>query len=190
METPEQRDDEMQGSKLDLKVGAHEFHAEGREEFVRAQLEEWKQLIAAQGAPAVGGRDQASAKDLADAGVPSVAPMPARPPEPGNLDRILRSDERTVSARFLPQTAERDADVLVLVLYGYKVLKNQHEVPVTQLKAALKQSGCAVDRVDRVAGKYLGQGLLQKGGMGKGGVYRLTNVGEERARQVINEMSS
>lgn len=79
---------------------------------------------------------------------------------------------------------------MVLVLYGYKVLKSQNEVPVTQLKAALRQSGCAVDRVDRVAEKYLGQGLLQKGGMGKGGVYRLTNLGEERARQLINEMST
>lgn len=100
----------MQEIKLDLKVGTHEFHAEGREEFVKAQFEDWKRLISVpEEVGAAGGRVAVSAGGVAEVAAPGVSRAGTAQAEPETLDRILRSDERTVSVRFLPQTAERYA---------------------------------------------------------------------------------
>ena len=54
----------------------------------------------------------------------------------------------------------------------------------------MRQSGCLVQRVDQVAAKYVRQGFLNKGGMGKGGRYSLTNSGVEKATAILNSITS
>jgi hypothetical protein len=167
----------METTKLHLRVGQHEFDAEGPEDVVKEAFEKWRALVekATEGPP----------MPAADTQAPQVE-MEARA---SDLSRIFKEDERSVSVKFLPQTEQRDADVVLLILYGQKILKQQDEVPVTVLKAALKQSGCPIDRVDRIVARYVSDGLLRKGGMGKGGVYQLSNVGEQRATRLIADLT-
>jgi hypothetical protein len=167
----------MENYRLHVKIGSHEFNGEGPEESVRSDYKEWQALVANRGRES-GGQETKSVEES----------RRSQAPESEQLGRVFRNEDR-VSVRFLPQTEERDADVLLLILYGYRALKGQDDVAVTQLKLAMRQSGCPVQRVDRIAARYVSEGLVQKGGIAKGGVYRLSNAGEERALRLIGEMT-
>lgn len=169
----------MEPYKLHIKIGPHEFHGEGPEESVKRDYDEWKSLI----------------KVAANGNV--VAPLTVEPPPQGNslseidqqsLTRVIISDEKRnlVSLRMLPRTDDRDGDALVLILLGHKLLRNEDEVFVTQLKPELTQSGLVVDRIDRMASRPLNAGFLNKAGFGKGGRYSLTNAGLDYAKALLN----
>ncbi len=170
--------------KLHVKIGDHEFEAVGPEDAVRAAFDEWKNLLS-------GMKAEERTPAIAES---EAAPVPISREEvpAGKLESLFKDDGRMISVRFLPRTEDRDADVLLLLLYGYKALKAQEDVPVTQLKPGLKQSGCTVARVDKSGGsRYVTQGLLQKGGAGKGRcIPGLSNAGEERARQLFSQMAT
>jgi hypothetical protein len=173
----------MEGYKLHLKVGPHEFSAEGPAEIVKQDFELWKGLISE--LPAQSARSASAERDAKAA--PSTDSLAAE-----QIEKIyLRDDKRDLlSLRILPRSDDRDADALLLIILGYKITKQVDEVVVTQLKPAMRQSGCMVDRLDQVAGKYVRQGLLNKGGVGKGGRYSLTNSGLEKALGLMNELAS
>ncbi len=158
---------------MHIKVGPHEFQGEGPEEAVKASFEDWKSMITLFGqqtgaAMNRGGRDaDQSQSSLSDT----------------QLTRLFLLDDKKnlVTLRLLPRGDDRDADAVLLILHGFQRLRDQIEVPVTQLKPSLKQSGCNIDRVDSVVAKYFRDGLLNKGGSGKGGRYSLTNSGIQKA---------
>ena len=172
----------METYKLQMKVGPHEFHGEGPEDAVKKDFEEWKSLIAS--TPTI------------DTARPATVPPAlnsaswSAPIESEQLARIFLLDDKKglVTLRILPRGDDRDRDAVLLILLGFRRLKDQDEVLVTQLKPALKQSGCNVDRVDSVVAKYLREGLINKGGMAKGGRYSLTNSGAEKAAALVHSL--
>jgi hypothetical protein len=103
------------------------------------------------------------------------------------LGRIFTIDDKRdlVTLRILPTGEDRHREAVLLVLYGYLRLRNSDEVVVTKLKASLESSGSAPDRVDRAAIPSQREGLLVKGGSGKGGRYRLTNKGIAKSEEII-----
>ena len=107
--------------------------------------------------------------------------------DPSDLSRIFVSDEKkgTVSLKLFPRSEDKNPASLLLLLLGFRQLLQKDEVMVTELKAALKQSGCVIDRIDDIAGKSLSSGLINKGGRGKGGRYSLTNAGVRAAQELI-----
>jgi hypothetical protein len=163
----------MESYKLHIKVGPHEFQGEGSEEAVKKSFEEWKLMIASAGPSPDTNPDSTRRSD--SGGVLEEA----------HIARLYLLDEKKkrglVTLRLLPRGEDRDPDAVLLILLGFGRMRDQIEVPVTQLKPALKQSGCNVDRVDAVVAKYLREGLLNKGGSGKGGKYSLTNSGTQKA---------
>jgi hypothetical protein len=175
----------MEPYKLHVKIGSHEFQGEGAEESVRRDFEDWIKLIGT---------------------VPSkpLAPIPETPASPVNgtiespdidqlvLSKVFITDPKSdhVSLRIQPQTGEKESDSIVLILLGHKYLKHQEEVAVTQLKAAMIQSGFRVARVDRMAVRPVGQGFVHKGGAGKGGRYSLTNTGIEKGKNLLSALAS
>lgn len=170
----------MEPYKLQLKIGPHEFSAEGPADVVKQDFEMWKVLIQSTQAqippaPTVGNNNDTSV-------VNSITRE--------QLERMFLIDDKRgmVTLRVLPRSQERDADALLLILFGYKLAKQLEEVGVTQLKPSMRQSGCMVDRLDQVASRYVRQGLLNKGGMGKGGRYSLTNSGLERAVSLMRDL--
>jgi hypothetical protein len=78
----------------------------------------------------------------------------------------------------------------MLILLGYKLLKQQDEVLVTTLKDAMEKTGFNIDRVDRLTDSYIDKGLILKGGKGKGGKYSLTNSGQDDANVSLEDMLS
>jgi hypothetical protein len=192
----------METTRLKMKVGVHEFDAEGPADKVQAQLDQWMTLIATM--PAAKAETQ-----------PTAAASNARPTITLPVDAIEEvktrdglaapwdifgwddADKDLITLRVHPPASEhRDADAILLVMYGYRKAgkdgAGMAEVPVTKLKEALDVSGIRVPRIDRAAAAYLRSGYLLKAGRGKGGIYRLTNTGfakaEEMARKLFEQL--
>jgi hypothetical protein len=170
-------------SKIRVKIGDHEFEAEGPAAEVAKQFAAWKELIAAI----------------------TSGPHPPRSPELSKGDdkskdtgkhhsqgtlRIFALDEKRklVTLKAHPTTDSRNADALLLLLYGFKELQDMDEVPVTTLGDAVKVSGISVARIDRAIASYVGT-LVLKTGRAKGSKYRLSNTGLTEAEQLAKQMS-
>lgn len=173
----------MEPYKLHLKIGPHEFSAEGPAEVVKQDFEMWKSLI--HDLPAQSALPASSEKNGKAGSDTSALPKE-------QIERIYLLDDKRdmLTLRILPRSDDRYADALLLVVLGYKIIKGTDEIMVTQLKPAMRQSGCMVERIDQVAAKYVRQGYLNKGGMGKGGRYSLTNSGIEKATALLNSLAS
>ena len=104
--------------------------------------------------------------------------------------RVFGIDERRdlVTLRVHPTGDTRDADAVLLLLYGYRVLRETDDVPVTKLTKSISMSGLRGDRIDRLAGEHVRTNLIVKHGSGKGGKYVLTNTGRARAETLTEEL--
>jgi len=178
--------------KLRVKIGAAEFEAEGAEDTVKAQFEEFKSLLAAPTgpqaqtlvtpAPAGNGANQRGATVTAE----------QTEDVPQGFERLFAVDDsygrKAVTLRLLPQGEDREWVALLLLLWGFKRKFGEERIRVTVLKDVLERSGLTIDRVDRVADKPQRNGLLLKGGKAKGGTYALTNTGQARAEQEFKQL--
>ncbi len=177
----------MEPYKLHVKVGPHEFNGEGAEESVRRDFEKWQALIgkAPTVAPMKGvAMPRATESDGLVVNTDDIDPV--------SFSKVFVSDSKNnyVSLRIRPQTDEKEGDAIVLILLGHWYLRQQSEVAVIQLKAAMIQSGFRVARVDRMAVRPMRQGFVHKGGAGKGGRYSLTNTGIEKAKRLLATLTT
>lgn len=173
----------METYRLRIKIGNAEFEAEGPEEAVKEQFEAFKRLVESspQGVNTTVTR-------------PSTAPSQTYEPiealDSDDLRRLYLFGKSgdSLSLAFPPQGEERHQQAVLLVLYGYKKLIGQDDVSVGVLKDSLEQSGFVIKRVDRLAFPLTKAGLVWKGGRkGKGGKYRLTNLGVSQAESLAKE---
>ena len=106
-----------------------------------------------------------------------------------NLATLFRVSAQTqlLSLRQPPGGKYPEADAVLLLLLGHKRLRNEEDVPVTVLTEALKQSGCPAKRLDRILTIYTKDHSVLRSGRGKGGKYRLTNLGLQKAESMIAE---
>ena len=108
--------------------------------------------------------------------------------------------------KFLPDTANRDTDALLLLIYGYSRIY-YGEVGIGKVEQSLIESGCCQDEplrqflgnsllgakqesfVDELARSPLLVGKLsQKLGLAQGGYYRLTDTGETEASALFEDL--
>jgi hypothetical protein len=169
--------------KLQLKIGPNEFFAEGPLDIVKRDFDLWKAMIGELPVAPPASVDEKSKQLLLGSGDNA-------PPLREHADRLYSYDEKQaiVTLRILPRSEDRNAEALVLLLLGFRTFMNMDEVPVTLLRSALRQSGCTVDRVDQVAGRFVRKGFVNKGGRAKGGRYSLTNSGLEKARTLLTAL--
>lgn len=180
----------MESHRLRMKIGPHEFEAEGTVEEVNRQFNLWKELIAgpqtapnvAQPVPAVAA-PTTTTDTLPASGQPDTAPF---------FPEIFSADARKgiVSLRIHPPGDSRDADAGLLLVYAFRRLLNVEQVLAGRLKDALELSGIRVDRIDRTIGAYHQAGLLMKSGFGKGGKYSLSLTGMQRAEHLAHELAA
>lgn len=165
--------------KLRVKIGPHEFEAEGPKDVVISQFETWKELIASPSA----------AQPTNPRFPPAVTEVRTREGYAAPWD-IFNADEKhkLITLRVHPTGDTREADAVLLTLYGYRQTWQQDEVPVTRIKESLEVSGLRPGRIDRAVAPYIRSGLLIKTGRGKGGKYRLTNTGFAKADEMARTL--
>jgi hypothetical protein len=172
----------LQGTfKLKVKINGQEFEAEGLPDLVTRQFEAFRLMI--QGAGLVTGE-----RPIHSEGRRLLDPTPQEPISQANhrdvdLAKLFRVSPQTqlLSLRQPPGGQYPEADAVLLLLLGHKRLRNEEDVPVTVLTEALKQSGCRVKRLDRILTVYAKDHSVVRSGRGKGGKYRLTNLGLKKA---------
>lgn len=170
----------MDTQKLKLKIGDHEFEAEGPTEVVQAQFAAFRELVAS--LPAKTER-------------PLITPDPQPPPTQAtkdgpDLDKITKVDGRVVSLTARGASVE---DEILLVLFGQKVLRDNDSVTGSEVIDGLRTTGRTLTRVDYQLDKLTTAGDVITIGVGRARRYRLTNQGFSKAgtlaQSVINTVA-
>jgi hypothetical protein len=160
--------------KLKIKIGNHEFEAEGPVAVVRDQFEAFKQLIATM--PAQKREEEFSAPD----GGSTTNQLPHLP-----LEKIMKTEGRVISLTARSQTVE---EAVLLILLGQKEFRGNNEVTGSEIQDGLKQSGYILPRIDRIMDKHSQDGSVITLGVRRGRRYRLTNQGLTKALHIAKEV--
>ena len=168
----------MDITKIKIKIGDHEFAAEGPVDTVKAQFETFKELISLQSrqnvTPKSGGIQQNQQNQMVPG---SHAHVP--------LDKILHADGRVISLTALPTSTQ---DAALIIMLGHKEMRNSESVTAQEIGDGLKQSGRQILRVDRIMDEPISDSLVMKSGVKRSTRYRLTNQGKIRALSVAREL--
>ena len=170
--------------KLRVKLAGHEFEAEGTADLVIGHFEAFRTLVMRIGVAA----KTVSAGQEGRAAVSEAGR--AKPNEAVQVPPFIRIDQQTnaLSLCVLPSGGNPSGDAALLLLLGHKRIHGKDDVPVTDLTEALKQSGCPVRRLDRALSVHLRDHSVVKSGRGKGGRYRLTNLGIKKAHIIATQL--
>jgi hypothetical protein len=161
--------------RLKVRVGQAEFEAEGPEETVKDQFDLF--LRAIEGTHRSNGEKKNA----------------FLPEKNGHSDDVLREmweqfyimeGDEDVSLKVLPRTENASADAILLLMYGYLVLRNKDVIGAANLLAMGKKSGLRIDRIDRSMpdeySRYYG-----KRGNRRGCCYSLNNQGKAFAQELL-----
>ncbi len=159
----------MASLKIRLKVGNHEFEAEGDRESVESQVAAWRDLVSdiidVEAYSPRYASDRDTAKDRsADATASGVA-----------FDKIFSHAGRMVSLSVLPTGSNREADAALLIMLGQRHYVREDLVGGTWILRGLAKSGLRPGRVDRLFPEE--QDHIVRVGQNRGVKYRLTPSG-------------
>ena len=169
----------MDAYRLKIRIGEHEFEAEGPQEAVERQFEAFKELIASVPRKA---SNQNTQDKVVPGGVKNGNP-PAK-----QFDNIFKVDGRVVSLTAPPKDEKEGA---LVILIGQKIYRNNDTPTGSEIADGLRHSGYSIPgRVDRTLESFVSEGLLIKMGNRKGTRYRLTNTGLPRAEAIAREIQS
>lgn len=173
--------------RLKIKLGMHEFEAEGPVQVVQAQFAAFKELVAVlptmppppmTSAPTATERPQMESADTDRA--------PAKPDVDAKLDKIMKLENRTVSLTARPDSPE---NAVLLMLYGQKILRANDAVTGAEVMQGIANTGgLQIPRADRMLDKLSGNGDVIVIGERRSRRYRLTNAGLAKARQAANDL--
>jgi len=166
----------MDALKLKMKIGEHEFEAEGPADVVQAQFAAFKELVSAiPTKPA-----QASQKSEEQEPVINNAELSHLP-----LEKIMKVEGRMVSLTAKCDTVD---EAILLLLLGQKEFRSNQEVTGAEIMDGLKQSGYILPRVDKTLDKLSRDGNVITVGVHRGRRYRLTNQGLTAALNIAKEV--
>jgi hypothetical protein len=168
----------MDGYRLKIKVGEHEFEAEGPANVVQAQFEAFKSLIVTIPSSTAANKPLAITQTERDNSVSANESALA-------LDKITRVEDRVVSLTNKPDTIE---DAALLLMLGQRTFRANDSVTGGEVISGLRQSGINVGRVDWRLDKLAGEGLIIKIGSGRASRYRLTNQGMNKAQGIARNL--
>lgn len=168
--------------KLQIKIGAHEFSAEGPEATVKEAFDAFMKAVT-NPAPAAAPIQGQLAATLG--GVMLQATGTVTDTAPIDLNRVFKQEGDIISMKHLPPTPNKIADAAIVLMYGYMKLANIDDVPVTKLNEGLRRSGLNLARLDRELGVH--HALYRKGGQKSGGRFTLNNQGVLQAEAWLRE---
>jgi hypothetical protein len=173
--------------RLKIKIGPHEFEAEGPVQVVQDQFAAFKELVYSPAAsvPLVIASTPPlpPIPDAANGGAPKQEIKPEQQPEiDSRLDKIMRLDDRVISLTVPADSAEQ---AILLLLYGQKILRKNDSVTGSEVMDGITATGgLQISRADRVLDKLGESGDVIVIGERRSRRYRLTNTGLAKARQV------
>ena len=176
----------MADYRLKIKIGDHEFEAEGPADAVQAQFEAFKELVSsAPVKPPQPRKDETP--DANGGGEPENGDKP--PAGQLELDKIMKAEGRIVSLTVRATNAD---DAVLLMMLGQRQYRGNNSVTGGEIKDGLRQSGQLIERVDRVLDKLSAAdtGLVITIGQRKGRRYRLTNAGVAKAQEVARSLTA
>jgi hypothetical protein len=192
----------MEPYKLKVRIGQHEFEAEGPSEIVQKDYESFLLRVESDDKTSTNSASEVAkngdlegipAKELtarALAGEFNLDGALDAQAEAQRLAKIIRREGDYLSLSAFPQGDAREGEAALLLLLGHKIFLGANEVTAVSLSQELKQSGLAIDRLDRVMNPYSEEGgsMILKTGQRRGARYRLTNLGMNKAREIAGEL--
>ena len=179
----------MDVTKLRMKIGPHEFEAEGPRELVAAHFEAWKQLIAARPVTEATVEPTAPRQHTAPPARTVAGQQAGGAGTPCDIFAVDTARKR-ITLRVSPAGKSQDADAALLILYGHHLCfgAEGQAVLVTRLKEALAASGHPRSRIDHTLARHVTARLLKKTGHRKGSTYQLTSTGYQRAEEMARAL--
>jgi hypothetical protein len=165
----------METQKLKMKIGCHEFEAEGPIEIVQSQFAAFKELIS--GLP-LNNPVQTLSEVINENPTSDTS---SRIP----IEKIMKADGRVVS---LTARCESIDEAVLLILFGQKELRSNQEATGAEIMDGLTQSGYRITRVDNLMNKLTSEGSVITLGVHRGRRYRLTNLGLTKALDISKEV--
>jgi hypothetical protein len=159
----------MDTTRLKIKIGNHEFEAEGPAELVKEQFDTFKQLIS---------------------NVPQATQVPQKAANDGSteskilFDKICRVEGRLVSLTIKPKT---EAEAALVIMLAQRAYRDNQTVTASEISDGLEESGYRFGRLDKVMKPLADEGNVAQIGAKKGTRYRLTNQGVNKARTIAME---
>jgi|ERR1700688_1547806 len=162
--------------KIKIKLGNAEFEAEGAPETVQAQYDQFLAAL--------------------ERGGSKADSLPADKDKPKNtsveidaalLERLFRvRQDGIVTLLKLPKGDNGAADAYLLILYGYRRLKQEEDVAATHLRQAAVHSGFG----DHWPAPELAthEQYVTSGGVKKGKTYGLNNRGLAKAEEIAAQL--
>ena len=170
----------MSEYRLKIKVGGHEFEAEGPADVVAKQFADFKELVANL-PPAT---PDIVLHDIVDA--PTATPSSSSLPSPkSDIMKIFRVDGRVISVVAKPAS---ESDAALLLLLGQKELRANEASTGSEVKDGLEQSGYKPERIDRLMDGLFADGLILISGAHRGKKYRLSNPGLVKAQAIADDL--
>jgi hypothetical protein len=170
--------------RIKMKIGDAEFEAEVPADQVQPMYD---QFLAA-----IGNRPAISSKTVAPE-IPNGALSPIQQPQ-GAMDEAILTKlyeirpDGVITLRALPRGEQKEADTFLLLLYGYRRMKNEEPVLGTQLLQSAKYSGMAEMRP--AAAFWATEQFVIRGGVKKGSTYQLNNPGVAKAEEIAVKIFS
>lgn len=152
--------------QLNIKLGVVEFSADGPQAEVKEAFAGF--LKALESIPQLSSLSTTVTTD-------ALKQTPALRPNKDTLLRLFRVYSDFVMLRLIPETKDKEADSIILLLLGFRVLLDQKEVGAAELLAAAQTSGLKIRRLDRIIVPY--RHLLDTEGFKRGTKYSLTDEG-------------
>jgi hypothetical protein len=181
--------------RLKIKIGSHEFEAEGPVQVVQAQFAAFKELVASLPPtppptsftiPTPQGGQQVVMDGGNGLYTPPAQPKPDASALDSALDKIMKLENRVVSLTARPDTAD---SALLLLLYGQKVMRQNDAVTGMEVNDGIEATGgLAITRPDRVLERMAAMGDVIVIGERRSKTYRLTNAGLAKARQAASTL--
>jgi hypothetical protein len=162
--------------RLKIKIGDHEFEAEGPVDIVREQFESFKELVST-----------TSPKTQNSPGQPdNSVTIPDVPFDESSLGKIMKQDGRIVSLTIRPRNID---EALLLIILGQRYLRGTEVATGAEVMGGITATGgVAVSRIDRYLEKMGREGDLIVMGERRGKRYRFTNSGLTKAQKLATEV--
>ena len=179
--------------RLKIKIGRSEFEAEVPENQIEAMYVRFLGILdrrsQSAGQPISQQPNQDSAIEATDRARPTTPQSRNETSDPVLASRIFDlNQDGAVTLKMLPRGRDTISEAMLLLLYGYRLLRNEEYVLATQLFRATERSGIPLRRP--VKGAVRNGPFVNRGGQKKGSHYSLNTQGLEMAKEIAKEIAA